>query len=71
MAIPILFGGSITATNFDPVDLIMLIFSALLVWLFTVKDHKITRKEGWAMLAIFALYYTYVIYVGITGVQIL
>ena len=71
MAIPILFGGSITATNFDPVDLIMLIFSALLVWLFTVKDHKITRKEGWAMLAIFALYYSYVIYVGITGVQIL
>lgn len=71
MAIPILFGGSITATNFDPVDLIMLIFSALLVWLFTVKDHKITRKEGWAMLTIFALYYTYVIYVGITGVQIL
>jgi cation:H+ antiporter len=71
MALPILIGGSITATNFDPVDLIMLIFSALLVWLFTIKDHKITRKEGWAMLAIFALYYTYVIYVGITGVQIL
>ena len=71
MAIPVLFGGSITATNFDPIDLIMLIFSALLVWLFTIKDHKINRTEGWAMLAIFALYYTYVIYVGITGVQVL
>ena len=71
MALPIIIGGSITAANFDPVDLIMLIFSALLVWLFTVKDHKITRMEGAAMLIIFTLYYTYVIYTGITGITVL
>ena len=71
MAVPIIIGGSITVANFDPVDLIMLIFSAFLVWILTVKDHKITRAEGFAMLAIFALYYTYVIYVGITGTQLL
>lgn len=71
MAAPVVIGGTIKSANFDPVDLVMLVFSALLVWLLTYRDHKITRKEGALMLLIFALYYSYVIYAGITGFSLL
>lgn len=71
MALPILIGGTVHSSNFDPIDLIMLVFSAFLIWLLTFRDHKITRKEGVMMLAIFVLYYSYVIYSGITGISIL
>lgn len=71
MAVPVLIGGTIRSASFDPVDLIMLVFSAFLIWLLTFRDHKITRKEGFLMLVIFTLYYSYVIYSGITGFTLL
>ena len=62
LALPVIFSGSITPDNFDVIDLVMLIFSSLLLCILARNNHKITRLEGFLMLAIFILYYGFVIY---------
>ena len=61
LALPVAFSGAITPQNFEALDLIMLIGSTLLICILARRDHKITRLEGILMLAIFAIYYTYII----------
>ena len=58
----IAFTGSITPENFEILDLVMLIGSAALLCLLARRGHNITRTEGWLMLAVFMLYYGYIIY---------
>lgn len=62
LALPIAISGGISPANFEILDLVMLIFSAFLLCLLARRDHKITRAEGALMLAIFAVYYGYIIY---------
>lgn len=62
LGIPVAIFGSITPESFEIIDLIMLIGSAVILWLVARTDTKVTRKEGLLMLAIFAIYYSYIIY---------
>ena len=62
LALPVAFAGAITPNNFQIVDLVMLIFSSLLLCLLARHNHKITRTDGILMLAIFTIYYGYIIY---------
>lgn len=62
LALPILISGGISPTNFELLDLIMLIFSAFLLCILARRDHKITRTEGFLMLTIFIIYYGYIVY---------
>jgi Ca2+/Na+ antiporter len=41
-----------------------MIMSALLVFIFSLKDRKISKTEGVIFLLIFVTYYSYVIYNG-------
>ena len=43
----------------------MLILSALLLFIMTRRDEKITRREGALMLLVFLAYYGYIIYEGL------
>ena len=61
LALPVAISGAITPQNFEVLDLIMLIGSTLLICVLARRDHKITRLEGILMLAIFVIYYTYII----------
>ena len=62
LALPVVFTGGITPNNFQSIDLIMLIFSSILVCLLARHNHKITRFDGALMLIIFTAYYGFLIY---------
>lgn len=57
LGIPILLFGGINIMNFNILDLLMVSAAAVILFFFTIKDHKISRKEGWVMVGIFVLYY--------------
>ena len=62
LALPVVITGSITPDHFEAIDLIMLIFSSLLLCLLARNNHKITHLEGILMLLIFIIYYGFIIY---------
>ena len=62
LALPVLFAGGIVPDSFEVVDLVMLIFSSVLLCFLARHDHKITRMDGILMLAIFAIYFGYLAY---------
>ncbi|MBR3116207.1 calcium/sodium antiporter [Candidatus Saccharibacteria bacterium] len=62
LALPVIFAGSITPNNFQTIDLVMLVFSSILVCLLARRGHRITRFDGILMLTIFAGYYGFLIY---------
>lgn len=62
LALPVAIAGSINSGNFEIIDLIMLIFSSLLLCLLARHNHKITRLEGILMLLVFVVYYGFIIY---------
>lgn len=61
IGIPVALFGGITGITFNIVDLIIMIIAAVLLFMFSFNDYKITKKEGIIFLLIFAAYYTYVI----------
>ena len=62
LALPVAFAGGITPNNFEIIDLAMLIISSVLLCFLARRDHKISRTDGLLMLAIFLLYYGFIIY---------
>ena len=62
LGLPVALFGTITPGSFQLIDLGMLVFSALLLLIFSyIGKRKITRTEGIIMLLIFAVYYSFVI----------
>ena len=61
LGLPAAIFGTITTTSFEMVDIIMLIGSAVVLWLVARKDRKITRAEGVLMLTMYFIYYGYII----------
>lgn len=62
MGLPVAIFGTVTPESFQVIDLAMLIISAILLFIFTRKDHKISRLNAIMLLLIFALYYSFIIY---------
>lgn len=61
LGVPAVIFGGIAESSFQILDLVMLILSALLLYIFSkTSKQKISRIEGAAMLAVFAVYYTLV-----------
>jgi cation:H+ antiporter len=61
MGIPVALFGGIPAIGFSVIDLIVMILAAILLFLFSLNDRKIDKKEGIIMLIVFIVYYTFVI----------
>lgn len=61
IGLPVAILGGIEKIAFSYIDLIVMIASAVLLFIFSVKDNKISKKEGLVFLLIFVVYYTYVI----------
>ena len=55
-----IFGG-ITSLTFTFVDLLMLMLSALVLFITAIKDSKITHREGTTYLVLYAMYLVYLI----------
>ena len=61
VGIPVALIGGIGHIAFSYVDLIVMVVSAIIVFLFSFNDYKITRHEGIGLLLLFVSYYGYVI----------
>lgn len=62
IGLPVALIGSIENITINPIDLIMMMGSSVLLFMFSFKDYKISKKEGFIFLLLFILYYTYVIF---------
>lgn len=67
IGLPIAIFGGISDITFNYIDLIVMLVSALLLFVFSFKDKKISKSEGIIFLILFVIYYSYVIYTGIGG----
>ena len=65
--IPVALLGGIAKISFSSIDLIVLVVSAILLFIFARNDRRISRIEGAIFLMIFATYYTYVIMTGLAA----
>lgn len=61
LGLPVAILGGIEHISFQFVDLIVLLLSAFLLFIFSYNDRKITRFEGVLMLILFVIYYSFVI----------
>ena len=64
IGVPIALFGGIQQISINYIDLITMIFSALLLFIFSYNDRKISKYEGSIFLIMFVVYYGYVIYRG-------
>lgn len=60
LGVPVAIFGTITLASFQSIDLIMLILSAIVLFIFAITKRTISRTEGIVMLVLFAIYYTLV-----------
>ncbi len=61
LGVPLIIFGTISSITFNYIDLFVLFLSSFLLFIFSLKDHKIDRKEGIVFLLIFIIYYSFVI----------
>ena len=64
IGLPISIFGGINSINFNFLDLFTLVISTVLLFIFSLNDKKITKKEGLIFLLVFVIYYANVIITG-------
>lgn len=62
LGLPVTLFGTITPESFEIIDIIMLVGSAVVLFLVARSGRKISRLEGIMMLLMFAVYYGFLIY---------
>ena len=63
VGVPVALLGGIGSIAFSYIDLIVMVASAIILFIFSFDDYRITRKEGFMLLLLFIVYYGYVIIV--------
>ena len=58
IGIPTAIFGGIDKINFNNFDILVMLLSVLLLFVFSINDRKITRKEGFIFLLLFITYYS-------------
>ena len=62
LGLPVALFGTITNITVNYIDIATMILSAILLYMFSFNDYKITKKEGIVFLFLFAIYYAYIIF---------
>lgn len=62
IGLPVALLGGIGTIAFSYVDLIVMIATALMLFVFSRNDYKISRREGICFLLVFVVYYSYVMF---------
>lgn len=62
IGVPTAILGGIGAITFSYIDLIVMLVAAILLFMFSFNDYKISKKEGIIFLLVFVVYYSYVIF---------
>ena len=63
IGLPVTLFGGIGIVNFSYIDLIVMILASILLFMFSFNDYKISKHEGLIFLAVFVVYYCYVLFV--------
>lgn len=61
IGVPVAIFGGIGSITFSYIDLIVMIAAAVLLFMFSFRDYKISKKEGIVFLIVFVTYYSYVL----------
>lgn len=61
VGLPITIFGGINIINFSYIDLLVMVISSIILFMFSFNDYKITKKEGVMFLILFIVYYSYVL----------
>ena len=61
LGLPVAIFGAVTPASFQMIDIVMLVASAALLFVFAASTRRVKRLEGVMMLALFATYYTYIL----------
>lgn len=61
IGVPVALFGGISIISFSYIDLIVMIASAVLLFMFSFNDYKISKKESIMFLILFVVYYSYVL----------
>ena len=64
MGLPVALFGGISRINFSNLDIAVMLLSIILLFIFSIDDRKLTKREGFIFLLIFIIYYGYVIISG-------
>lgn len=67
LGLPVALFGTITPESFQIIDVIMLVGSAVILYITAKTGSRITRAEGALMLLAFVAYYSFIIYGAIAG----
>lgn len=62
IGLPVALLGGIGVISFSYIDILVMIASAVLLFMFSFNDYKITKKEGIMFLLVFIVYYSYVLF---------
>lgn len=62
IGVPVVLFGGVSQIAFSYIDLLVMLASSLLLFLFSFRDYKISKSEGAMFLTLFIIYYTYVIF---------
>lgn len=62
LGVPLIFCGTIAPLTFSGVDMVMVLVSALLLFLFAGSNRELSKKEGFIMVFIFLVYYIYLFF---------
>lgn len=62
LGLPVAMFGGIKAVGFNMIDLVVLLLSAILLFLCSFRKYKITKWNGILMLITFTIYYSFVIF---------
>lgn len=60
LGLPVAIFGCITPTSFQMIDIITLLLSSIILFIFAYTNKKISKLEGTILLVIYAIYYTLV-----------
>ena len=64
IGIPTAIFGGIDKISFNNFDILVMLLSVLLLFVFSINDRKITRKEGFIFLLLFITYYSIIVING-------
>ena len=62
IGLPVALFGGVGGITFNYIDVLIMLLSVMLLFIFSLKDHKIIKMEGIAFLLIFVGYYSYVLF---------
>ena len=62
IGVPVTLFGGISKITFNYIDLIVMIISIFLLYIFSLKNKKLTKRHGLIFLLIFLIYYLYIIF---------